>query len=77
MILEFSPTIISMVLAGKVGSAIAGQIGTMKVTEQIDALEIMGVNPPNYLILPKVIAAIFIGINHLKKRLFHYRELEA
>lgn len=60
MILEFSPTIISMVLAGKVGSAIAGQIGTMKVTEQIDAMEIMGVNPPNYLIFPKVIAAIFI-----------------
>lgn len=60
MILEFAPTIISLVLAGKVGSSIAGQIGTMKVTEQIDALEIMGVNPPNYLILPKVIAAVFI-----------------
>lgn len=59
MILEFSPTIISMVLAGKVGSSIAGQIGTMKVTEQINAMEIMGVNPPNYLILPKVVAAMF------------------
>jgi phospholipid/cholesterol/gamma-HCH transport system permease protein len=59
MILEFSPTIISMVLAGKVGSSIAGQIGTMKVTEQINAMEIMGVNPPNYLIFPKVIAAMF------------------
>ncbi len=60
MILAFSTTIISMVLAGKVGSSIAGQLGTMKVTEQIDAMEIMGVNPPNYLILPKVIAAMFI-----------------
>ena len=60
MILEFSPTIISMVLAGKVGSSIAGQIGTMRVTEQIDAMEIMGVNPPNYLIFPKVIASLFI-----------------
>jgi phospholipid/cholesterol/gamma-HCH transport system permease protein len=59
MILEFSPTIICMVLAGKVGSSIAGQIGTMKVTEQINAMEIMGVNPPNYLILPKVIASMF------------------
>lgn len=60
MILEFSSTIISMVLAGKVGSSIAGQIGTMRVTEQIDAMEIMGVNPPNYLIFPKVVAAVFI-----------------
>lgn len=59
MILEFSPTIICMVLAGKVGSSIAGQIGTMKVTEQVNAMEIMGVNPPNYLILPKVIASMF------------------
>lgn len=60
MILEFSTTIIGMVLAGKVGSSIAGQIGTMKVTEQIDAMEIMGVNPPNYLVLPKIVAAVFI-----------------
>ena len=60
MILEFAPTIISLVLAGKVGSSIAGQIGTMRVTEQIDAMEIMGVNPPNYLIFPKIIAAVFI-----------------
>lgn len=60
MILEFSTTIIGMVLAGKVGSSIAGQIGTMKVTEQIDAMEIMGVNPQNYLILPKIAAAVFI-----------------
>lgn len=60
MILEFSPTIISLVLAGKVGSSIAGQLGTMKVTEQIDAMEIMGVNPANYLILPKIMASLFI-----------------
>lgn len=60
MILEFAPTIMFLVLAGKVGSSIAGQLGTMKVTEQIDALEIMGVNPKNYLILPKIVAGIFI-----------------
>lgn len=58
-ILEFSPTIISLILAGKVGSNIASEIGTMKVTEQIDALEIMGVNSLSYLVLPKIIAAIF------------------
>lgn len=57
-ILEFSPTITSLVLAGRVGSSIASQIGTMRVTEQIDALEIMGVNAPGYLILPKVIGGI-------------------
>ncbi len=57
-ILEFSPTITSLVLAGRVGSSIASQIGTMRVTEQIDALEIMGVNAPGYLISPKVIAGI-------------------
>ena len=58
-ILEFSPTIISLILAGKVGSNIAGEIGTMRVTEQIDALDIMGVNSQNYLILPKIAAAMF------------------
>lgn len=58
-ILEFSPTIISLILAGKVGSNIASEIGTMKVTEQIDALEIMGVNSLSFLILPKTIAAMF------------------
>lgn len=60
MILEFSPTIVSLILAGKVGSRIASEIGTMQVTEQIDALEIMGVNPGNYLIFPKIIAAVLI-----------------
>jgi phospholipid/cholesterol/gamma-HCH transport system permease protein len=57
-ILEFSPTIISLILAGKVGSNIASEIGTMRVTEQIDALEIMGVNSLNFLVLPKVTAAV-------------------
>ncbi|HSV88281.1 MAG TPA: ABC transporter permease [Bacteroidales bacterium] len=61
IILEFSPTIISLILAGKVGSRIASEIGTMRVTEQIDALEIMGVNSAGYLILPKVIAALIIN----------------
>lgn len=61
LILEFSPTIISVILAGKVGSFIASSIGTMRVTEQIDALEIMGVNAPSFLILPKIVAAIFFN----------------
>lgn len=61
IILEFSPTIVSLILAGKVGGNIASEIGTMRVTEQIDALEIMGVNPSGYLILPKIIAAVFIN----------------
>ncbi len=55
-ILEFSPTISALVLAGRVGSSMASQIGTMRVTEQIDALEIMGVNSPGFLISPKIIA---------------------
>src|SRR6201746_2128671 len=57
-ILEFSPTISALVLAGRIGSSIASQIGTMRVTEQIDALEIMGVNAPGYLIAPKIIAGM-------------------
>lgn len=61
IILEFSPTIVSLILAGKVGSNIASEIGTMRVTEQIDALEIMGINSSAYLILPKIVAAIFIN----------------
>lgn len=56
--LEFSSTIVGLILAGKVGSSIASEIGTMKVTQQVDALEIMGVNSANYLILPKVVASI-------------------
>ncbi|AQX04512.1 ABC transporter permease [Elizabethkingia meningoseptica] len=61
LILEFSPTIVSVILAGKVGSYIASSIGTMRVTEQIDALDIMGVNSPNFLILPKVVASILFN----------------
>jgi phospholipid/cholesterol/gamma-HCH transport system permease protein len=60
IILEFAPTMISLVLAGKIGSSIASEIGTMRVTEQIDALEIMGINSAAYLVLPKIAAAIFI-----------------
>ncbi len=61
VVLEFSPTIISLILAGKVGSRIASELGTMRVTEQIDALEIMGINPAAFLILPKIVAAILIN----------------
>ncbi|HRO75938.1 MAG TPA: ABC transporter permease [Crocinitomicaceae bacterium] len=57
-ILELSPTIISLILAGKVGSNIASEIGTMRITEQIDALEIMGVNSLSYIVLPKIVAAL-------------------
>jgi phospholipid/cholesterol/gamma-HCH transport system permease protein len=60
IILEFSPTMMSLVLAGKIGSSIASEIGTMRVTEQIDALEIMGINSSAYLVLPKVVAALLI-----------------
>ncbi len=58
MFLEFSSTIICLILAGKVGSNIASEIGTMRVTEQIDALEIMGVNPASFLVSPKVFSFI-------------------
>ncbi len=61
VVLEFSPTIVSLILAGKVGSNIASEIGTMRVTEQIDALEIMGVNSSSFLILPKVLACMIIN----------------
>lgn len=60
LILEFCPTIIPVIMAGKVGSNIASEIGTMRITEQIDALDIMGVNSAGYLILPKIMAAVFI-----------------
>lgn len=61
IILEFAPTIMSVILAGKVGSSIASEIGTMRITEQIDALDIMGVNSSNLLIGPKVIAGVIIN----------------
>lgn len=58
IILEFAPTFISIIMAGKVGSFITSSIGSMRVTEQIDALEVMGVNPLNYLVFPKIIAML-------------------
>lgn len=60
ILLEFSSTILCLILAGKVGSSIASEIGTMRITEQIDALKIMGVNAPNYLILPKILGFVTI-----------------
>lgn len=72
VILEFAPTFISIIMAGKVGSFITSSIGTMRVTEQIDALEVMGINAINYLVFPKFVAlmlypflisiAMFLGI---------------
>ncbi|MBQ7211281.1 MAG: ABC transporter permease [Muribaculaceae bacterium] len=59
VLLEFSSSILCLILAGKVGSNIASEIGTMRVTEQIDALEIMGVNSASFLVLPKIIAFLF------------------
>ena len=58
LLLEFSSTILCLILAGKVGSNIASEIGTMRITEQISAMEIMGVNSANYLILPKILALV-------------------
>lgn len=58
MLLEFSSSIMCLILAGKVGSNIASELGTMRVTQQIDALDIMGVNSANYLILPKILGLI-------------------
>lgn len=58
IILEFAPTFISIIMAGKVGSYITSSIGTMRVTEQIDALEVMGVNALNYLVFPKIVALL-------------------
>ena len=59
IILEFAPTFMSIILAGKVGSFITSSMGTMRVTEQIDAIEVMGINSLNYLVLPKILAALF------------------
>ncbi|WP_253469479.1 ABC transporter permease [Flavobacterium sp. HSC-61S13] len=56
VILEFAPTFISIIMAGKMGSFITSTIGTMRVTEQIDALEVMGINSLNYLVFPKLVA---------------------
>ena len=58
LLLEFSSSILSLILAGKVGSNIASEIGTMRVTEQIDALDIMGINSANYIVLPKIVGFV-------------------
>ncbi|MGB3463616.1 MAG: ABC transporter permease [Cyclobacteriaceae bacterium] len=57
-ILELAPTIMAIVFAGKVGSNIAGELGTMRITEQVDALEVMGINATSYLVLPKILASM-------------------
>jgi phospholipid/cholesterol/gamma-HCH transport system permease protein len=59
ILLEFSPTIMALILAGKVGSSIASQLGTMRITEQIDALTMMGVKSASFLVMPKITAAVF------------------
>ena len=59
-ILELAPTFTAVVFAGKVGSSIAGGLGTMKITEQVDALDVMGINSASYLVLPKIMAGIFM-----------------
>lgn len=61
ILLEFSSTVVALILAGKVGSNIASEIGTMRVTEQIDALEIMGINSASYLALPKIVATLLFN----------------
>lgn len=58
LLLEFSSTMVALILAGKVGSSIASELGMMRITEQIDALEVMGINSASYLILPKIVAAV-------------------
>lgn len=58
IVLEFSPTIVSLILAGKVGSNISSSLGAMRVTEQMDALQVMGINPAGYLVLPKIVACL-------------------
>lgn len=60
VILEFAPTFMCIILAGKVGSYITSSIGTMRVTEQIDALEVMGINSVNYLVFPKIVAMLLL-----------------
>ncbi|MFW6290036.1 MAG: MlaE family ABC transporter permease, partial [Mariniphaga sp.] len=60
LILEFSSTMMALIMAGKIGSNITSEIGTMRVTEQIDSLEIMGVNSASYLILPKIVAVVLV-----------------
>jgi phospholipid/cholesterol/gamma-HCH transport system permease protein len=60
IVLELAPTIIAVIYAGKVGSSMAGGLGTMRITEQIDALEVMGINSISYLVLPKIVASLLM-----------------
>ncbi|HEY9007860.1 MlaE family ABC transporter permease [Ohtaekwangia sp.] len=60
IVLELAPTIIAVIFAGKVGSSMASGLGTMRITEQIDALEVMGINSISYLVLPKIIASLLM-----------------
>lgn len=88
IILEFSPTFVSIIMAGRMGSYITSSIGTMKVTEQIDALEVMGINSLNYLVFPKLLTTLvypflitismFIGIfgGYIAGTLGHYLTAE-
>jgi len=59
-VLELAPTIMAIIYAGKVGSSMAGGLGTMRITEQIDALEVMGINSASYLVLPKIVASLLM-----------------
>ena len=59
-VLELAPTVMAIVYAGKVGSSMSGNLGTMRITEQIDALEVMGINSINYLVLPKIVASLLM-----------------
>jgi phospholipid/cholesterol/gamma-HCH transport system permease protein len=59
-VLELAPTVMAIIFAGKVGSSMAGNLGTMRITEQIDALEVMGINSINYLVLPKIVASLIM-----------------
>jgi len=59
-VLELAPTIMAIIFAGKVGSSMAGNLGTMRITEQIDAVEVMGINSISYLVLPKIVASMLM-----------------
>ena len=61
LVLEFCSTMVALILAGKIGSNIASEIGSMRITEQIDAMDIMGINSANYLILPKIVSSVILS----------------
>ncbi len=60
VVLELAPTIMALIYAGKIGSSMASGLGTMRITEQIDALEVMGINSSSYLVLPKIVASVLM-----------------